>query len=109
MTTYRWWASCGMVLITVAVLTGCSVEPSEADIKKAIEREFSQGEGMAGGLAPKLHGLKKLGCAKAASNPGYNCDVELDLEAPFIGRQKSALKVRFVKGDDGWVGIRENR
>jgi outer membrane biogenesis lipoprotein LolB len=99
------------VLLAAALLllTGCSVEPSEADIKKAFETELSQIKGVQANLAPKLHGLKKLSCTKAEGNPGYNCDVELDVEN-FLGqRQKNAVKVRFVKSDDGWVAIEERR
>ena len=95
------------VWLASVLLAGCSAEPSEADMKKAFEAEFSQAKATVG-LAPKFYGLKKLGCAKAESNPGYNCDVELDLEV-FNTRAKNAVKVRFVKGDDGWVPIKEQR
>ena len=48
--------------------------------------------------------VKKLACAKAEGNPGYNCDVEMS--RPGEGGadpQKSPMKGRFVKSDDGWV------
>lgn len=78
MTAYQKMA----VLLAAALLlfTGCAVEPSEADIKKVYETQLSQIKATRGDLTPKLHGLRKLGCTKAESSPGYNCDVELALE-----------------------------
>lgn len=93
------------LVLTIAmagVLAGCSSEPSEADIRKAYEAKFAEAGKLAGGLAPKFHGLKKLACAKSEGASGYNCDVEMDVE--MLGmRQKNAGNVRLVKGDDGWI------
>ena len=48
--------------------------------------------------------VKKLACAKAEGNPGYNCDVEMSRPGEgSAGPQKSPMKGRFVKSDDGWV------
>lgn len=52
--------------------------------------------------------VKKLACAKAEGNPGYNCDVEMSRAGEGgAGPQKSAVKGRFVKGEDGWVMMDE--
>ena len=85
--------------------TGCSAEPSESDITKTYEKKVSE---MPAVLAPKLYGIKKLGCAKAEGNRGYNCDLQVDAEV-FGQRNKNGVKVRFVKADDGWVLMEETR
>lgn len=95
------------LVLTIAmagVLAGCSSEPSEADIRKAYEAKFAEAVKLAGGGlgVPKLHGLKKLACAKSEGTSGYHCDVEMDVE--MLGmRQKNAGNVRLVKGDAGWI------
>jgi hypothetical protein len=50
-----------------------------------------------------LHAVKKIGCAPAQGDPGYNCDVEVDATLPLAGRTKNVTKIRFTKGSDGWV------
>jgi len=49
-----------------------------------------------------LHEVKKLGCAEAQGAAGYNCDVDIDVTAPFVGRTKNTSKLRLIKGSDGW-------
>jgi hypothetical protein len=91
------------------LFTGCSSEPSEADMKKAYEAKLAQIKAIPNSNSDlKLYSVKKVACAKAEGNPGYNCDVEVDAEN-FKVRAKNTLKARFVKGDDGWVVIEENR
>lgn len=93
-------------------LTGCSGEPSISDIEKAIKATVDQatqqaksvgGSMISDDMLPKVYEVKKLGCAAAQDASGYNCDVEVDSSAPFIGRNKRVSKIRFVKGSDGWV------
>lgn len=99
-----------LTIALAGLLTGCSSEPSEADIRKAYEAKFAEAVKLAGGGlgVPKLHGLKKLACAKSEGAAGYHCDVELDVEVLRM-RQKSAGSVRLVKGDAGLVDIEEKR
>ena len=63
---------------------------------------------LAGGCSPKIHGLKKLACAKARGAAGSHGDVEFD--ADMIGmRRKTAWNVRLVKGRYGCEVMEENR
>jgi outer membrane murein-binding lipoprotein Lpp len=97
--------------VATLALTGCSGEPSSSDIEKAVKANIDQVnkqmQEMGGPLGNKMqtevHEIKKIGCAKAEDNAGYNCDVEMDMTAPMIGRNKSVGKLRLVKGSDGWV------
>ncbi|MEC4889190.1 MAG: hypothetical protein RI101_03940 [Nitrospira sp.] len=129
--------SCVMVIAGVCavslagVLIGCSGEPSEADLEKAVKviakAELEKTQALMKQLEsdPLMKSLtkgstanrnldlddelgkisvKKLACAKAEGNPGYNCDVEMSrLGEGGAGPQKSPMKGRFVKSDDGWV------
>ncbi len=101
--------SLSLMIVPLCLLAGCAGEPSEADIRKAYEAKFAEANKLAGGFGvPKLHGLKKLACAKSEGASGYNCDVEMDVEVLGM-RQKNAGNVRLVKGDAGWVDIEEKR
>ncbi|MDX1698894.1 MAG: hypothetical protein R3308_11430, partial [Thiohalobacterales bacterium] len=55
----------------------------------------------------ELHALTRLGCKEAEHNSGYNCDVEVDMSVPFLGRSTQTHTRRFVKADDGWVVIED--
>lgn len=79
-------------------LSGCSGEPSSSDIEKAVRANVDQSNQQAknfGGkfasdnLLTKVYGVKKVGCAAAQGSSGFNCDVEVDVSAPFVGRSKN--------------------
>lgn len=104
------------IAIASVMLTACGGEPSSADIKAAFEQANAEANKTAGAIAggskaaqkiaqsmqSKIHDAKKIACKKAEGNPGYRCDFEIDIEAPFVGRTKQAGSARFVKGDNGW-------
>lgn len=98
-------------LFVALALTGCSGEPSSGDIEKAVkanvEQANQQAKQIGGGLISdkmltQVHAVNKIGCVAAQDASGYNCDVELDVTAPFVGRSKNIGKIRFVEGSDGW-------
>ena len=108
------------VLVAVSLFaSGCSGEPSEADIKAAFEKDMAktaqsidEAGKMFGGMGKsltdslgrmELHSVKKIGCAEAKDAPGFVCDVEVDMTVPIAGRSKEMATARFVKGPDGWV------
>jgi len=105
---HKSFAVCAICLTTFA-LAGCSGEPSESDIEDAVKADVAQVnttvKNVGGGLSmqTQVHGVKKIACAKASEDAGYNCDVELDITAPFIGRSKNIGKIRLVEGDSGWA------
>ena len=101
------------------VVTGCSGEPSESDIRAAFERDIAASSQSLNETAQKfggagkaitdmlgkteIHSVKKIGCIAAKDAPGFVCDVEMDMTAPLAGRKKDMTSARFVKGPDGWV------
>ena len=97
------------------LLIACSGEPTEVDIRQVYEAEIAKsneqmvrmGGEQAANLLGKseLHALTRLGCKEAEHNSGYNCDVEVDMSVPFLGRSTQTHTRRFVKADDGWVVI----
>lgn len=98
----------------VALLAACSSEPSEGDLKQALETKMEEvNKEMAGtmtalsgkadpSLKVELHSVKKVGC-KESPKGGYFCDLEVDMSAPLQGRVKQVANHRFVKGSNGWV------
>ena len=104
------------VPVFVSVLiAGCSGEPSEADIRAVYEAEIAKtneqminlGGEQAANLLGKseLHSITKLACKEADQTSGYNCDVEVDMSVPLLGRSTQMRTRRFVKSDNGWVVI----
>lgn len=96
-------AACGL-------LAACSGEPSEADMKAAVEQTFggmneqlgSVGKLIGKDLSTKVKGFKKLACAEAKGNPGFACDFEMTVNGP-LGEKTEKASGRFVKGDKGWA------
>jgi hypothetical protein len=99
-----------LAMLTLA-LTGCSRGPSAAEVDQAVRAELEKTNsvmkqlgsmlfGEAGGT--QVHEVKRLDCAEARDAAGYNCDVEIDMTAPLVGRSKSVASLRFVKTTDGW-------
>ncbi|QIL71626.1 hypothetical protein G7048_15450 [Diaphorobacter sp. HDW4B] len=97
-----------VVMASVLTLTACSGEPSEGDIstllKKDLEATNEQMKLLSKDLKMQttLHSVKKVGC-KSDGEKAYLCDVEIDVEAPMVGRRKAVAPIRLVKGSDGWV------
>ena len=93
------------VLLLSAALAGCSLPPSEGDIKAALEASLSDTNKLSAslfGAAGKVEivAVKKIGCTKEGG--GYTCDVEVTSKVPVVGERKSMSKMRFVKLDSGW-------
>lgn len=108
---HKFFTVCAICLTTFT-LAGCSGEPSESDIEDAVKANVAQvnttvknvGGGLIGdSMQTQVHGVKKIACAKASEDAGYNCDVELDITAPIVGRSKNVGKIRLVEGDSGWA------
>lgn len=98
--------------LSVFALSGCSGEPSASDIEKAVKANLEQtaqqaklgvGARYVDIVLPTVYNIEKLICTAAKEDPGYNCDVEMDISTPIAGRGKSVVKIRFVKGSNGWV------
>jgi hypothetical protein len=101
---------------------GCSVAPSDADIKAAFEKDMAKtaqsideagkifggvGKALTDSLGKtELHAVRKIDCKEAKDAPGFVCDVEIDMTVPFAGRSKEMATARFVKGPDGWIVVK---
>ena len=91
-------------LLLALVLAGCSGEPSSGDIEEVVKADMDKAnQQMPEGMKAELHSVKKISCVEAKESAGYNCDVEIDVTAPMVGRNKSVGQIRMVKGSDGWV------
>lgn len=102
---------CGLAVV-MALALGCSGEPSQDDIRVALEKSVEESnrnvQAMGGNILGKslnteIHAVKKLGCAESKSASGYVCDVEVDMSFPVIGRKKSVQQFRVLKTDEGWI------
>ena len=99
-------------LLLALVLAACSGEPSNSDIEKAYQAGIDQANQLREkipypGANFELHKVKKVSCKSAEGSSGYNCDVELDMTMPLLGRTQRIVNVRMVKGDDGWVAVEQ--
>jgi hypothetical protein len=85
-------------------LAGCSGEPSSGDIEKVVKADVEKvNQQVPESMKTEVHAVKKISCVEAKESAGYNCDVEIDVTAPLVGRNKSVGQIRMVKGSDGWV------
>lgn len=98
-------ASCALV-----ALAGCSNEPSDSDIKTALEAEFDGAKrqmkelGMTDELAqsmmPDIHNVKVLDCEETGES-AYLCNFEIDISMPMGERKTEVDRATFVKREDG--------
>ncbi len=103
-----------LILLAVSVmLVGCSGEPSESDIRSALDKDVAQSaatmKAMTGSSnlfgKTEIHSVKKIRCKEANDSSGFYCDFEIDITAPMVGRQKDVGKALFVKAKDGWTAV----
>lgn len=105
-----------LILATTTLLTGCSREPSESDIKTAYTNEVEQTNSLTrkfGGeaLAIKVNDLKKLSCKETSMKDHYLCQVDIDSTLPIIGRHEQKTELNLAKDDTSngkkeWVILR---
>ena len=107
-----------LVLATTVLLTGCSREPSESDIKTAYTNEVEHTNALTrkfGGdaMTIKVNDLKKLSCKETSTKDHYQCQVDIDSTLPLIGKHQQKTALTLAKGDTGngkqdWVVLRGN-
>ncbi|MEN9902139.1 MAG: hypothetical protein RL651_803 [Pseudomonadota bacterium] len=104
------------ILGAVTILTAC--QPSDSDINAALQREVDQSNQqmveMVGAKTSqefkiKLVSTRKIGCKEATGQSGYVCDVETEIDNPFLGKQKKVVSSRFVKASEGWTVVDGNK
>ena len=98
------------ILGTLTMLTAC--QPTDSEIHSAVQREVDktnqQMVDMVGAKESqdyklKLISTKKIDCKEATGQGGYVCDVETEIDNPFLGKQKKVVSSRFVKASEGWT------
>ena len=105
-----------MVVLGVA-LTGCSEEPKEADLMKALQAEMERANGLAqtmlgseagAAAVTTIHALKKLNCrlSEVDGREEYRCKVEMDITYPPAKRQMRQASIRMVNEDKGWMIVK---
>jgi len=98
-----------LLISSVWLLSGCSGEPSNADIENALAvnaaRDTSQMEQLSRGssqaLILQMHAARKLGC-KPDTAAAYVCNVELVLPPPRGVRTRTNASLPLVQGPEGW-------
>lgn len=107
-----------LVLVLALLASACgSVEPTEAEIKAALEAHLKQSMGaatvlvntipeakeMAAAMLPAVKSVKKIACKADGQKPGYNCDVQYVTTSKLVGEQTTTSSERYVKGEPGWI------
>jgi hypothetical protein len=112
----------------LAVLPGCSGEPSEADMRQAVQKSIQEASNAADAASRFLTGddrgsglfkveietFEKIGCKEAQGAPGYVCDYRMSLTkdssviGALAGGAKDVGQARFVKAKDGWIQVSGN-
>jgi hypothetical protein len=87
------------------LLTACG-EPSEADLKSAVEKSLTQANqvtSMVLGDKGKIEvvAVHKLGCDKKEG--AYACTIEVETKLPLVGSQRKTQQVIIANGQQGWV------
>ena len=114
-------------LTTAILLTGCSHEPTEPELRQAYEESLAEANQLAvkiGGDRMKigLQDFKKLSCEQpeASANQNnqsqqesnntkqYRCDIQVKLDLPLVGPSTQNGSMTVVKHDRGWVVLSNN-
>ena len=98
------------ILPLCMLLAACSSEPSEAELSDAVHGQYDtfnrQTQEAMGRLVPDtqfvVHSVRKVVCTPIATPAGFDCDVEVDMTTPGIGRDKSIKHIELETIDSGW-------
>lgn len=108
----------GIACALLVVACGKGGEPSESDLRAALERQMQkQAEHNAEARAkdpnypfrtdPELHALEKVSCQKLEGDPvKYRCDIKVDRTTQGGSRLSDSKESwTFAEGEDGWEMI----
>lgn len=114
-------------LTALALLAGCSREPTEQELRQAYEESLVEANQIAvriGGDSMKidLEDFKKLSCDKPAphnveqsseqkttnTDKQYHCDIQVKLNLPLVGLSTQNGEMTVMKHDRGWVVLNNN-
>ncbi|HYC01841.1 MAG TPA: hypothetical protein VED40_01025 [Azospirillaceae bacterium] len=108
MKTIARMAACAPLLL----LTACGGEPSETEMRAAIEKQIADANAFVGGMGKALLGkdvttrvmsLDKHECKARADSNGYVCSFTMTTRNEMVGTRTSTLETVFLKGSDGWT------
>ena len=114
-----------MLGFALAMLAGCSGEPSTSDVEKAVKKRYPEGWHYRGtttnqqalvaiggsvfvpetkSVYAPISEIKKLDCAslQAVGAPACTCNVEIVYTDSGVQKRKNEMYV-FVRNSDGWV------
>lgn len=96
-------------MVPLLVLAGCGGEPSEGDMRDALQAQVDKANKMAAaygatGAKTVLEDLKKVGCAKAEGTSAFACTVTVQMKGPLVDMD-GTTEMRFAKSNGGWVVV----
>ena len=92
------------LILLPLLLTGCG-EPSEADLKAALEHDLKDANAVTTSVMGdsgkiEILSLKKLGCAETGG--AWQCTVDIQSRLPLMGDKRQTRQIKVAKADDGW-------
>lgn len=95
----------------IGLLTGCSSEPSEADLKAVVQTQYDSLNGL-GNMFGMKQGIASLKSVEKVTCNGirekvYRCDLVVFGTNPITGDDKRVVSLLLMKTKDGWVELEE--
>jgi outer membrane lipoprotein-sorting protein len=93
------------------LLLGCSSEPSEADIKAAVQAQYDAVNSLSGMFGMKkdianLTSVEKVGCSSVRDKV-FRCDVVVTGGNAITGEGKSTASLLLMKTKEGWAEVEQ--
>ncbi len=100
-------------ILAATIILGCSKGPSSSDIENVMNNNLNEfnklmPKALGNNIKFELHEVKNHGCEEKQDG-AFICDVEIDMTAPVVGRNKDRSKVEFVKRDGEWATVKAFR
>ena len=101
-------ASIITLCMLIPLLTACSREPNEQELRHAYERNLAETNAITNRMgSSKMHmslqEFKKVSCTKADSKNSYQCKIEVVLNTPLLGVQKQQGEIKANKQGNDWI------
>ncbi|MFV3077936.1 hypothetical protein [Niveispirillum fermenti] len=98
-----------LALVPLLALAACGGEPSEGEMRDALQAQFDKANKMAAergvaGFKAVLEKFEKVSCGKTDGSSIYNCTVTIKCSGPMMNLD-GTTEMRFSKGGDGWVVV----
>jgi hypothetical protein len=95
----------------IGLLSGCSGEPSEADLKAVVQAQYDAVNGLGSmfGMKQGIASLKyveKVSCASVRDKV-YRCDVVVVGANAITGDGKGATSLLLMKTKEGWAEVEQ--